>query len=465
MKSMLSDVFQKSNIQNLQALKLICIFLIAVLVSLSASVDAQRMAVKGDQDKTIDSKAQAEIIDSVTQALNEIYVFPDVAKQMEKHLRKQYKQKKYKDLTRLMEFTKKLTEDLQEVSHDKHLRVMFMPDEMLAQFAGDTLTDDEKQRELEGRRRDNFCFKEIKLLDGNVGYVDLRCFSEATDAGATAVAAMNFLAYTDAVIFDLRQNGGGCPSMIQLISSYFFDEPVHLNSFYIRKSDSTEQFWTQAHVQGPRLVDVDVYVLTSKYTFSGAEEFTYNLKNLKRATIIGETTGGGAHPIEGKVFANVNVGMSLPFGRAVNPITETNWEGTGVAPDIEVPQEKALDVAHLEALNKLLEKEKDPDRKKQLQWTIDGKKAILNPITIEPGKLQAYVGQYGPRKIWIEDGELYYQRQDRPRYKLISMGDHWFMIKELDYFRIEFVADENGEINELIGHYDTGRTDGHKRNK
>jgi hypothetical protein len=461
----LRHVLRESSLQNLQALKLVCVFLFALLASLPARADAQRAAAQREQDRTVDSRMQAEIIDSVAQALNEVYVFADVAKEMEKHLRKQYKKKAYKDLTSLTEFTQKLTEDLQKISHDRHLWVRYAPDEMLAGFQADTLTDEEKQRELEKRRRDNFCFKEIKLLEGNVGYVDLRCFSEAIDAGPTAIAAMNFLAYTDAIIFDLRQNGGGNPSMIQLISSYFFHEPVHLNSFYIRKSDSTQQFWTQASVQGPRLTDVDLYVLTSSYTFSGAEEFTYNLKNMKRATIIGETTGGGAHPIDIRVFENLNVGMSLPFGRAVNPITGTNWEGTGITPHMEVPQEKALDVAHLEALKKLSKKVEDPNRIAKIKWALEGKETALNPVTIEVGELQKYAGQYGPRKIWVEGGQLYYQREDRPKYELVPMGDHRFMLDGLDYFRIQFVADEGGEVNELIGQYDSGDTDGHKRNR
>lgn len=443
---------------------LFLITLLAVAGSFSNLAKAQASG-PNSEDRKIDARMQLEVIDSVTQALNEIYVFPEVAEKMEKYLRKQYKKKQYKDITSLAEFARKLTEDLQEISHDKHLWVRFASDEMLARFESDTTTDEEKKRELKLKRWDNFCFKEIKLLEGNVGYVDFRCFSEATDAGPTAIAAMNFLAYTDAIIFDLRQNGGGSPSMIQLISSYFFDEPKHLNSFYIRRSDSTEQFWTHAYVPGPRMSHVDLYVLTSSYTFSGAEEFTYNFKNMERATIIGETTGGGAHPIDVRAFENLNVGMSLPFGRAVNPITGTNWEGTGITPHIEVSQEKALDVAHLEALEKLVEKTEDPDRKAQFQWAIDAKKTILNPVTVEVSKLQAYVGQYGPRRIWIENDQLYYQREERPRYKLTPMGDHWFMIEELDYFRIQFVVDENGEVNELIGHYDTGRTDGHKRSK
>jgi hypothetical protein len=416
-------------------------------------------------DKVIDAKMQLEVIDSVTQALNEIYVFPDVAEKMEKQLRRQYKKKAYKDITSLDEFARKLTEDLQEISHDRHLWVRFAPDELLAQFMGDTLTDEAKRLELEEKRRDNFCFKEVKLLEGNIGYVDLRCFSEATNAGPTAVAAMNFLAYTDAIIFDLRENGGGSPSMIQLITSYFFHEPVHLNSFYIRKSDSTHQFWTHAHIQGPRMTDVDLYVLTSSYTFSGAEEFTYNLKNMERAMIIGDTTGGGAHPIEVKPFQNLNIGMSLPFGRAVNPVTGTNWEGTGIAPHIAVPQEKALDVAHMEALKKLAEKTDDPDRQAVLKWAIEGKNVNLNPVTVEVSELQEYTGQFGPRRFWVEDGVLYYQREDRPKYSLIPMGDDRFMLEGLDYFRIQFVADANGEFNEMIGQYDNGRTDGHKRDK
>jgi hypothetical protein len=429
------------------------------------AIDVRGQQVNPPPDKNIDARMQAEIIDSVTQALNEIYVFPDVAKKMEKYLRQQYKKQAYKNITSLTEFAQKLTEDLRQISHDKHLWVRFASDELLAQFLGDTLTDEAKRKELEEKRRDNFCFKEVKILEGNVGYVDLRCFSDAMDAGPTAIAAMNFLANTDAVIFDLRQNGGGSPSMIQLICSYLFPEPVLLNTFYIRKTDSTQQFWTQASVPGPRMTNTDIYVLTSGATFSAAEEFTYDLKNMHRATILGDTTGGGAHPNDIRPFPSLNVGMSLPYGRAVNPVTGTNWEGVGVSPDIVVPQEQALDVAHLEALKKLEQKTEDPDRKARLKWAIDGKQVKLHPVSLTPVELQKYAGQFGPRKIGMEDGTLYYQREDRPRYRLIPMGNNWFMLDGLDSFRIEFVPDATGRINELIGHYDNGQTDGNQRNQ
>ncbi|UCD63165.1 MAG: S41 family peptidase, partial [Candidatus Zixiibacteriota bacterium] len=239
----------------------------------------------------------------------------------------------------------------------------------------------------------------------------------------------------------------------------FFEEPQHLNSFYIRKEDTTRQFWTQAQVQGPRMSDADLYVLTSERTFSAAEEFTYNLKNMERATIVGETTGGGAHPVDGRLFANLNVGMSLPFGRAINPISGTNWEGTGIEPHLQVPQDQALEVAHLEALKKLREKATSEDIKQQLTWDIDTKQALANPATVDAAILQSYVGTYGPRVLIFENGELYYQREGRPKFKMIPMADDLFCFEELDYFRIKVSVDDSGNPVELVGTYSGGFTD------
>jgi C-terminal processing protease CtpA/Prc len=144
--------------------------------------------------------------------------------------------------------------------------------------------------------------------------------------------------------------------MVALLISYLVGpEPVHLNSFYMRSEDKTTQSWTQAYVPGKRMADKPVYVLTSNRTFSGAEEFSYNLKNLKRATLIGETTGGGAHPGD-DVFVHPHYRVFVPIGRPINPVSGTNWEGTGVEPDIAVPQEQALTVAHRMALEDLLDK-------------------------------------------------------------------------------------------------------------
>ena len=440
----------------------VTIFFMVLLMPLMSV--AQGGPVGPGEDKTIDARMQKEIIDSISGALNTTYVFPDVARKMEEHLRKQLKDGRYKELAGCDAFCRKLSEDLQSVSKDGHLYVMFVSDEYIAQMANDTLTDSAKAVELAESKRDNFGFKEVKILNGNIGYLDFRQFSDAKNAGATAIAAMNFLGNTDAIIIDLRQNGGGFPSMIQLLSSYFFEEPVHLNSFYIRASDSTEQYWSYAYVPGTRLPKADLYVLTSSYTFSGAEEFTYNMKNLKRGTIIGETTGGGAHPVNRKVFKNLNVGVQLPYGRAINPISGTNWEGTGVTPDIAVPSDKALNVAHLEALKKLAQKADSPDRKRELEWAMEGLETIVNPVSLPEDSLKLYVGDFGPRHVTIENGRLYYQREKNPRFALIPMGSDKFMAEGLDYFRIKFVRDSSGKVIELIGMYDNGRTDSNPKN-
>ncbi len=430
---------------------------LALILLLTTSALAQNAAPP--EDKPITPQIQAELIDSVSAGLNEVYVFPDVAKKMEKFLRDQYKKKAYKDITSTREFVSKLTEDLQSISHDRHLHVDYLSDDEINGMVNDTLTDEQRARNLRARQRNNFGFREIEMLPGNVGYLKFDGFSEAGLAGGTAIAAMNFLAYADAIIFDLRQNGGGSPSMIQLISSYLFEEPTHLNSFYIRKEDTVEQFWTQAYVEGPRMLDADVYVLTSSRTFSAAEEFTYNLKNLKRGTIVGETTGGGAHPVDERIFANLNAHMALPFGRAINPVTGTNWEGTGVAPDIEVPEADAKDVAYQDALKKILARTDDEDEKMQVAWVIETIDSKLHPPEIDLSKLANYAGAYGPRIVSFEDGALYYQREGRPKYRMIPMANDLFRFDDIDYFRLKVEMDGSGNPVALVGLYDNGFSD------
>jgi C-terminal processing protease CtpA/Prc len=192
-------------------------------------------------------------------------------------------------------------------------------------------------------QRGNCAFEKVEWLPSNIGYLKFNGFADPEICGPTVAAAMGFLANVDALIIDLRNNGGGSPEMVAYVCSYLFTERTHLNDLYNRKEDKTTEFWTK-DVPGPRLAKQPVLVLTSKRTFSGAEEFTYNLKNLKRATIIGETTGGGAHPVSGhRIDDHFMIGV--PDARAINPITKTNWEGTGVEPDIKVPASDALEVA------------------------------------------------------------------------------------------------------------------------
>lgn len=316
------------------------------LQAIPPGMSAADMAIK------VDAATRARVIDGIAAKLTELYVFPDTAKKMVEAVRAHQQKGEYDAITSGYTFASMLTQHLQAVSHDLHLHVQCFP-RALPKDDRDPLEeppiDDEFRAELE---QNNCAFVKVERLDRNIGYVKLNGFAPAKVCAPTATAAMNFLAHVDAIIFDLRDNGGGDPEMVAWLSSYLFDARTHLNDLWERKHNKTTEYWTKPEAPGKKLAKQPVYVLTSKSTFSGAEEFTYNLKNLKRATIVGEVTGGGAHPTAG-VRVDDHFGIGVPFARAINPITKTNWEGKGVEPDVKVPADQALDVATKLALAEL----------------------------------------------------------------------------------------------------------------
>ncbi|MCB9290081.1 MAG: S41 family peptidase [Lewinellaceae bacterium] len=403
---------------------------------------------------TLSAEEQSITIDSLIRSLEENYVFPELAKEMGEHLLRKNKAGAFKELTEPVAFADRLTEEIQSISKDKHLRVRFDP-EGAAHMRADSERGEEEEPEppqewLKQMARSNYGFQEVKILEGNVGYLDLRGFMPAAYAGETATAAMNMLSNTDAIIFDLRQNGGGDPGMIQLLTSYLYDSgrSVHLNSFYFRQTNDTSQTWTLPYIPGKRNPDAEVFVLTSSYTFSAAEEFTYNLKNLERATIVGETTGGGAHPGGTMPIADRFVAF-IPLGRAINPITNTNWEGTGVSPHVDVEKEKALDVAHQLALEKLAEKAETEEDQRYYEWIGAYLKAKNEPAALSKAQMEACAGNYGARNLIVEDGELVYQRTGRPRMELIALSPTTFALKDDPELRFTLEM-ENGEATALI---------------
>jgi retinol-binding protein 3 len=297
---------------------------------------------------TLDSAMRQKTIDGVTAALTEYYVDADLAAKMNAAVEAHLKAGDYDKITDGYSFASRLTSDLRDVSHDKHLRVDFNPFKMPAPHpptAGDIA------RFHDEMARDNCEFQKIEILPGNIGYIKFNGFMDADYCGATVNAAMQFVAHTDALIFDIRENGGGQPDMVTLICSYLFDEPTHLIDIYNRHEDSTRQNWTLSYLPGPRY-DKPVYVLTSLQTFSGAEEFAFDLKNQKRATIVGEVTGGGAHPVSGHPVGDYFM-IGVPFAKSLDPVTKTNWEGTGVEPDVKVKADDALTTAKKLAAQKI----------------------------------------------------------------------------------------------------------------
>jgi len=361
------------------------IFLIrfAILLLLTVTFACTGAAQQGPMDQpdlTIDAATRTKVIDSILKRLNDSYVFPEVAKKMEQSIRERVDKKEYDQITSAKEFANKLTQDLQAVSNDKHLRVRYSHEAIPERGERREPTAEEREQ----RKRDltwmNHGFGKVERLPGNIGYLEFFNFADEELGADTVAAAMNFINGTDALIIDMRRNGGGNPAMVALVCSYLFGpEPVHLNDLYWREGNRTDEFWTKKELAGKRYLNKDVYVLTSKRTFSGAEEFSYNLKNLKRATIIGETTGGGAHP-GGGFRINEHFGMFVPTGRAISPITKTNWEGTGVTPDVAVPSDQALLVARLMALKKSASTVVNPDFKAGVQDEIQKLEKELNSM-------------------------------------------------------------------------------------
>jgi C-terminal processing protease CtpA/Prc len=300
----------------------------------------------------------SDVIDCILSKLRQYYVLPEAVPRIEDTIRQRRENGEYDGISSGPEFAGILTAHLREASQDKHFFVRYSVEpQPLIDVAEPTPEMREEFRQRAALR--NFGFYKIERLPGNIGYLDLRTVSDPDLAGETAIAAMQVLAHTHALIIDLRKNGGGKPAMVALLCSCLLDAgPVRLNDFYWRAGDRIEQSWTLRYVPGRRYGNKPVYVLTSHETVSGGEELAYNLQALKRATLIGETTAGAAHlAMLSRVTAHVE--LSLPTGRPINPLTGTNWEGTGVVPDITVPQEAALKVAHIMALKRVLETVRD----------------------------------------------------------------------------------------------------------
>lgn len=314
---------------------------LSVLLCLSLALVPPPELVRDRAPRDPDRAEVEAVIGRLGDLLQAHYVFPEVARECALRLRSDLEAGVFDRTAGAAELAVALTRALQEVSHDRHLHVSPRRHDQVQRAGAPAL---ELAHGFEALRRSNFGFERVEHLAGNVGYLELSSFAPEPLVRDTLAGAMAFLAQSDAVVIDLRGNGGGSPETVRLLCSYFFEEPTHLNSLYFREGNVLREFWTEDGVARRSLVDVPLFVLTSSFTFSGAEEFAYNLRTRERATLVGETTGGGANPGESQVIDEV-FEVFIPDGRAVNPVTGTNWEGTGVAPHVEVPADAALDRA------------------------------------------------------------------------------------------------------------------------
>lgn len=325
------------------------------LLCLAASATA--LAQHGPAQPTSLSAAErAAVVATLGQQLKTNYVFPELAEKLAAHTAAKQAKGGYNAATTTDAMAEALTNDLVELGNDKHFRVEFASGFEAPPAGGPTVPSPAKFAEM---RRElaslAYGVDRVQRLPGNVGYMEVRGFGPAAIVGAAYTNAMSLLAGTEALVLDLRRNGGGEPESVAHLLSHFFAEgdERHLNDIYTRPTNSTREYWTNPAVTVR--YTKPIYVLTSAQTFSGGEEAAYDLQTQKRATLVGGTTGGGANPGD-----NVAIGHGLiafiPTGRAINPITKTSWEHVGVKPDVAVPATAAMKTAYVAILTDLAAK-------------------------------------------------------------------------------------------------------------
>ena len=293
-----------------------------------------------------DEPAKARAVRAAVSLIKDHYLFPEVAQKIETEMNRRLNRGDYRRLSDPDKFARTVSRDLYLISDDKHFRVSPRNSKQAARPAENpTLAYLRSQADS---ALSNFGLPKAEILSGNIGYLEIKRFFGPDLASQAIVGAMKFLAAADALIIDLRQCGGGNAETVCWLCSYFFDRSVHLDSVIWPRENRRVDNWTMSEVDGQQLPDVPLFILTGRSTFSAAEAMAYDLQALKRATVVGERTPGGGHvvrtyPVDDKFE------IKIPVGYALNPITKTSWEGTGLVPDLSAAAQKALEAALVKA--------------------------------------------------------------------------------------------------------------------
>lgn len=421
-----------------------CFFVIFVYLVFTISISyAQKQVVNQKENQQNDS-----IIHSLITILDTYYVLSDKGREMTNILKKQIKARAYKSILNPDELATTLEKDIKSVYPDKHLSIFYDPEFEQNLKASPSKKDkkNELDNELAYERAHNFMFTTVKILPRNIGYVQLNGFADLIEqAEPTATAAFSFLAHTNAIIVDLRFNGGGNPKMVQQVESYFFKNKTHMSDIQERFNNKTTTFYTDpAKAKGISLT-MPVYILTSKRTFSGGEDFSYSMQQIKRAQIVGDTTAGGAHPTRPISFKGGFV-AEIPYAQSMNPYSKKNWEGTGVIPDLPVQSSRALEKALETIYLKELAISTNDKEKRSIQWQINALKAShenSNQIDL----LEKFCGEYqGGLQIYLKHGSLYCRNSERDNdiFWLVPINTHLFILDE--NVQAEFIEEGNQNI-------------------
>jgi tetratricopeptide (TPR) repeat protein len=290
-----------------------------------------------------DPAYKSGVLQKIAALVESKYVLADKAKGFADEFKAKGAAGAYDSFTEAKEFAEKVTADLIAITHDKHLNFRVMVPSDVGEKAAGSLHHPVRYFRL--RVKENAGFHKLEWIEPRIGYIDLRRFYSFDQAKDMAVAAMKFLANAQAIIIDVRENGGGSGDYL---SSYFLPYPTQLSGSYSRQTGSLAEIWTRRDIGVQPRLDVPLFILTGPNSFSASESFAYDMQSRKRAILIGEPTKGGAHSVD--VFAiDDRFEFYISTERSISPVTGGNWEGAGVIPDIRVPAAAALDAAVVEA--------------------------------------------------------------------------------------------------------------------
>jgi hypothetical protein len=376
---------------------------------------------------------------AITAALEQSYVFPDMRPKLVERLRQSEKSGRY-EVDDPRAFADRITEDLRDVAHDRHLSIRFAPTEYAAATAAPAGNQGSEELERRQALRDHYGLAELKILPGNIRYLRISGFEWVRDeTGAAYDDAMRFLKDGDAIIIDLRGNGGGSAAAVQYLTSHFLPADTLLVTF-LQDSAAPSQSRTLNYLPAGRLQGKPLYVLIDGGVASAAEEFAYHVQQFKLGELVGAGTAGAAN---NNRFVPIAPGfmLSVSFGRPVHAVSHTNWEGVGIKPSVETPPAQALDVAQSLALTRLAQAPGvTPEQLADYAWARVGVEARLQPaVSISPKQLRALAGAYGDVTVTFRDGALWLSRPNRPSRRLQPMNvEGLFAVEGADILRVRF---------------------------
>ena len=299
----------------------------------------QSLVLAQQQKRLTDTVYKKSILQKIDSLIDSKYVIADKAKKYADEFKTLYSSGVYESCATAEEFAERVRTDLIAITQDKHTNFRVIQASDVGEKVESNLHHPVRYYRL--RMKEHTGFTKLEWIDGRIGYLELRRFNLLSEAKEMIGVAMKFLAGADAIIIDLRENGGGSGDYL---SSYFLPHPTQLTGAYYREGNDLQESWTSRTIEGERMLDVPLFLLTGKKTFSAAESFAYDMKVRRRATLVGDSTKGGAHDTE-YFKIDDQFELYLSVGRGINPVTKTNWEGIGVIPDILVPASSALDTA------------------------------------------------------------------------------------------------------------------------